>query len=36
VHENNMPAGMPEDGIASWKEAPPVVLTEKDSARADA
>ena len=36
VHENNMPAGMPEDGIASWKEAPPVVLTEKDNARADA
>jgi enoyl-CoA hydratase len=24
AHENRMPAGLPEDGIAPWKEAPPV------------
>ena len=23
VHENGMPAGLPEDGITSWREAPP-------------
>jgi enoyl-CoA hydratase len=36
VHENKMPAGMPEDGIQSWREAPPIVLAEKDNVRADA
>jgi enoyl-CoA hydratase len=35
VHENNMPAALPEDGIAPWREAPPIVLAEKDSVRAE-
>jgi enoyl-CoA hydratase len=30
VHENQYPVGLPEDGI-DWKNAPPVVLAEKDS-----
>ena len=30
VHENEYPVGLPEDGI-DWKNAPPVVLAEKDS-----
>ncbi|HEY2330457.1 MAG TPA: enoyl-CoA hydratase [Acidimicrobiales bacterium] len=25
VHDNKMPAALPEDGIPSWREAPPVV-----------
>jgi enoyl-CoA hydratase len=25
VHDNRMPAGLPEDGITNWREAPPVV-----------
>ena len=29
-HENKYPVGLPEDGI-DWKNAPPVVLAEKDS-----
>jgi enoyl-CoA hydratase len=36
VHENKMPAALPEDGITNWREAPPVVLTEKDTVRAEA
>ena len=36
VHENRMPAGLPEDGITSWREAPAIVLATKDEARADA
>ena len=31
-----MPAALPEDGIASWRDAPPIVLATKDQARADA
>jgi enoyl-CoA hydratase len=33
VHENRMPAGLPEDGIMSWKDAPPVVPASKDKVR---
>ncbi|HJR24555.1 MAG TPA: enoyl-CoA hydratase [Acidimicrobiales bacterium] len=33
VHENKFPAALPEDGIAPWKEAPPVVPAEKTSVR---
>ena len=36
VHENKMPAGLPEDGVPSWREAPPIVLAEKDNVRAEA
>jgi enoyl-CoA hydratase len=36
VHENGMPAGLPEDGITSWREAAPIVLATKTEARADA
>jgi enoyl-CoA hydratase len=36
VHENGMPAGLPEDGITSWREAAPIVLATKSEARADA
>ena len=35
VHENRMPAGLPEDGIPPWREAPPVVPAVKDKARAE-
>jgi enoyl-CoA hydratase len=34
VHENRMPAGLPEDGIVSWKDAPPIVPASKDKVRA--
>jgi enoyl-CoA hydratase len=34
AHENRMPAGLPEDGIPSWKEAPPVVAAVKNLVRA--
>jgi enoyl-CoA hydratase len=34
VHENKMPAAMPEDGIPSWREAPPVVPLSKTEVRA--
>ncbi len=34
VHENKMPAGLPEDGTVNWKEAPPVVRAERYSVRA--
>jgi enoyl-CoA hydratase len=34
VHENRMPAGLPEDGIMSWKDAPPIVPASKDKVRA--
>ena len=34
VHDNHYPAGMPEDGIPSWRDAPPVVPAVKDQARA--
>jgi enoyl-CoA hydratase len=36
VHENNMPAALPEDGIPNWREAPPVVPAVKDLVRASA
>jgi enoyl-CoA hydratase len=34
VHENRFPAGLPADGVPSWKDAPPVVRSEKSSVRA--
>ena len=34
VHEDRWPAAKPEDGIPSWKEAPPIVQAEKTSVRA--
>jgi enoyl-CoA hydratase len=34
LHEDKMPAGLPEDGIASWRDAPATVLAEKTSVRA--
>jgi enoyl-CoA hydratase len=36
IHENKMPAALPEDGIQSWREAPPVVPAVKDQVRAPA
>ena len=33
VHENKMPAALPEDGITNWREAPPVVPAVKDQVR---
>ena len=36
VHENRMPAALPEDGIQPWKDAPPVVLAAKDEVRTSA
>ena len=34
IHENKFPAALPEDGITSWREAPPIVPAEKTTARA--
>lgn len=34
VHEDGWPAARPTDGVASWKEAPPVVPAEKSTVRA--
>jgi enoyl-CoA hydratase len=34
VHEDRFPAAKPEDGIASWKDAPKVVRAEPDKVRA--
>lgn len=34
VHDTRMPAALPEDGITSWREAPPVVPAVKDLVRA--
>jgi enoyl-CoA hydratase len=34
IHDDKMPAGRPEDGIVSWKEAPPVVRAAYDKVRA--
>jgi enoyl-CoA hydratase len=34
VHEDKMPAAKPEDGVASWREAPPVVRAEPSKVRA--
>jgi enoyl-CoA hydratase len=36
IHENKMPAALPEDGIQSWREAPPVVPAVKDLVRSPA
>jgi len=36
VHEGGWPVAQEADGIANWKDAPPTVLTEKDSVRSDA
>ena len=36
VHDNKFPAALEEDGIPNWKSAPPTVLAEKTSVRADA
>ena len=30
VHDDGYPAGLPEDGIPSWKEVPPVLMARKD------
>ena len=30
IHENKMPAGLPEDGITPWREAPPVLPAMKN------
>ena len=35
VHEDGWPAARPEDGVPSWKEAPPIVPAEKESVRAE-
>jgi enoyl-CoA hydratase len=35
VHENGYPIALEEDGIPSWKEAPPIVNAVKDKVRAD-
>jgi enoyl-CoA hydratase len=34
VHEDRRPAAQPEDGVASWRDAPPVVPAVKDLVRA--
>jgi enoyl-CoA hydratase len=36
IHDDGFPAAKPEDGIPSWREAPPIVPAEKGSVRADA
>jgi enoyl-CoA hydratase len=35
VHDGGWPVAQEADGIANWKEAPPTVLAEKDSVRAE-
>ena len=34
IHEDKMPAGLPEDGITPWNEAPPIVPAVKHLPRA--
>jgi enoyl-CoA hydratase len=36
VNEDRMPAGKEDSGITNWREAPPIVETVKNKARADA
>jgi enoyl-CoA hydratase len=36
VHENKYPVGLPEDGIADWRSAPPVKPSRKDMAEVPA
>jgi enoyl-CoA hydratase len=33
VHENGIPAALPEDGVPTWSNAPPVVLAALDKVR---
>ena len=35
LHDDGWPLAREEDGIANWKEAPPVVLAEPRTVRAD-
>ena len=35
VHENRMQIALPEDGVPSWKDAPPIVPAEKSTVRAE-
>ncbi|HEY3669660.1 MAG TPA: enoyl-CoA hydratase [Acidimicrobiia bacterium] len=35
IHDDKMPAGLPEDGIPSWRDAPATVLAEKTSVRTE-
>ena len=34
IHENHYPIGLPEDGLADWRSAPPVVPAVMDQVRA--
>ncbi len=36
VHDNGMQIGLPEDGVPSWRDAPPVVPAQKTTVRAEA
>jgi enoyl-CoA hydratase len=36
LHEDKYPIAMPEDGVPSWRDAPPVVPARKDQVRAAA
>jgi enoyl-CoA hydratase len=36
IHDDRMPAAQEQDGVPHWKMAPPVVLAERSSVRADA
>jgi enoyl-CoA hydratase len=36
VHENGAPVGQAEDGLISWRDAPPVLRAEKGLVRAEA
>ena len=35
VHENGYPIAQEEDGVANWRDAPPIVPAVKDKVRAD-
>ncbi|MDZ7675418.1 MAG: enoyl-CoA hydratase [Acidimicrobiales bacterium] len=35
VHENGFPVGLPEDGLPSYKDAPPIVPAVKDQVRSE-
>jgi enoyl-CoA hydratase len=34
IHDNKMPAGLPEDGIQSWRDAGPILPAVKDQVKA--
>jgi enoyl-CoA hydratase len=36
VHDNGMQIGLPEDGVPSWRDAPPIVPAQKATVRAEA